>query len=38
MNGMVLPPPPSSLPVVVLGASGGIGRGVVRAALDRGRP
>lgn len=38
MNGMVLPPPSSSLPVVVLGASGGIGRGVVRAALDRGRP
>ncbi|MCF7223678.1 SDR family NAD(P)-dependent oxidoreductase [Marilutibacter chinensis] len=38
MTGMVPVPMPSSLPVVVLGASGGIGRGVVRAALDRGRP
>ncbi|WP_167284861.1 SDR family NAD(P)-dependent oxidoreductase [Marilutibacter alkalisoli] len=28
----------ASLPVVVLGAAGGIGRGVVQAALDRGRP
>lgn len=29
---------PLPMPLVVLGASGGIGRGVVQAALDRGRP